>query len=86
MNAVLGDRSWPPSAARGRIAQCFMGLSLFTRCSCLGRCDAGVAMQLEEMVLTLQSKITIAIFFKERLALAFIYPKQLLCFVHTYSY
>lgn len=43
-------------------------------------------MQLEEMVLTLQSKITIAIFFKERLALAFIYPKQLLCFVHTYSY
>jgi len=40
-----------------------MGLSPFPCCSWLRRCGAGVAVQLEEMALTLQSKITIAIFF-----------------------
>lgn len=39
-----------------------MGLSPFTCCSCLRQCNAGVAVQLEETILTLQSKITIAIF------------------------
>lgn len=60
-----------------------MGLSLFACCSCLRQCDAGVAVQLEETVLTSQSKITVAMYFlKQRFALV-IYAKQIIRFVQT---